>query len=482
VKIPFNYYYYIVNKYTIQEVFDKMSADYTADGFIAVAPNFAPVSIRGNQLPGDRAVNQPYTVSPDFRGGYRGEQTGSTGGGYDPNNPSYADGANSIGGVVAVNPNYSIGADFRGGYNGEQTAASGGGYDPTTGVNQSDSANSIGGAAAISQNYNIGADFRGGYNGEQVEESGGGAEPDVGAGELSDPTNARPGSDLLEGYAGGPAVDPSVIFQSETDSAGTASVSEVDWRVRVSLADNAKVFYKDPNGKSAVLAPLIETNGVIFPYTPSISVTHSAQYVTSSPTHSNYIQQFYNNSQVEDITITGEFSVQSIEEGQYLMAAIYFFRSATKMFFGNGTNLGNPPPIVFLDGYGSHYFPHVPCVVSAFTHVLANDVDYIQIPVTSTYLLDVPVQQDPANIGTVQLTAQEQQYAPALLSSPRKSTTTKSQFQTITSNSRVPTSSQISITLKPVYSRKSLHERFDLNKFAAGQLLRDSKNGYGGFL
>jgi hypothetical protein len=194
------------------------------------------------------------------------------------------------------------------------------------------------------------------------------------------------------------------------------------------------------------------------------------------------VQQFYNNSQVEDITITGEFSVQSIEEGQYLMAAIYFFRSATKMFFGSGTNLGNPPPIVFLDGYGSHYFPHVPCVVSAFTHVLANDVDYIQIPVTSAYLLDVPVQQDPANIGTVQLTAQEQQYAPSLLSSPRKSTTTKSQFQTITSNSRVPTSSQISITLKPVYSRKSLHERFDLNKFAAGQLLRDSKNGYGGFL
>jgi hypothetical protein len=54
--------------------------------------------------------------------------------------------------------------------------------------------------------------------------------------------------------------------------------------------------------------------------------------------------------------------------------------------------------------------------------------------------------------------------------------------QSITEMTRVPTNSSISITLKPQYSRKNLHDRFDLTKFAAGQLLRDKTNGYGGFL
>lgn len=432
-----------------------MAVDYTADGFIAVAPNFTPVSTAGNRLPGDRAVNQPYTVSPDFnvRNGYRGEQTGATGGGFDPNRGvNQSDSANSIGGAAAISQNFNTGVDF---------------------TSVSLSGNRVPGDRAITEEYNAGPNFN-----------------KTGASVLSDPTNSRPGSNIPGGYAGEPAVDPSVAFQSTTGPNGAAGSGETDWRVRISLADNAQIFYKDSSMYMNVMAPLIETNGVIFPYTPSITVTHSAQYSTANPTHSNYMQQFYNNSQVEDITITGEFSVQSREEGQYLMAAIYFFRSATKMFFGSGANVGNPPPIVFLDGYGSHYFPHVPCVISAFTHVLGNDVDYIEIPIATTTLQDVEVEAAGPNSGPSLfddglggLTDNLSAVAPNFtVTSPKKSTTKKTQFQTITNNTRVPTNSQISITLKPVYSRKSLHERFDLNKFAAGLLLRDSNNGFGGFL
>jgi hypothetical protein len=169
------------------------------------------------------------------------------------------------------------------------------------------------------------------------------------------------------------------------------------------------------------------------------------------------------------------------------MAAIYFFRSATKMFFGQGANVGNPPPVVFLDGYGSHYFPHVPCVISSFQHVLSNEVDYISVPITTTTLADVNVQNDNMNIGSVQLSAEEQQYVPSLLKSsaanqnPSKQLT-RTQFQSITENTRVPTSSTITITLKPVYSRAGLHDRFNLDKFASGVLLQDRNKGYGGFI
>jgi hypothetical protein len=290
---------------------------------------------------------------------------------------------------------------------------------------------------------------------------------------------------------------------------GATSPAEDDWRVRISLADKSDIFYKDPlQLQTALMYPLVATNGVVFPYTPTITMGHSANYSSQALTHSNYPAQFYTNSEVNDITISGDFTVQSPEEGQYLMAAIYFFRSATKMFFGQGTNVGNPPPIVFLDGYGSHYFPHVPCVITNFTHQLSGDVDYISVPITNTFLEDVPLAKPDANIGSVQLSAEEQQYVPSLLdSSNTRGRMTKSgavlgvdapafsssptaeaagrmtqQYKNIVSNTRVPTSSTVSITLRTVYSRKGLHDRFDLNKFAKGELLANKDKGYGGFL
>jgi hypothetical protein len=304
---------------------------------------------------------------------------------------------------------------------------------------------------------------------------------------------------LPGGKASAPKSDPNVGFTG-TAGGSAASPAEDDWRVRISLAENSNIFYKDPNLLyNAIQAPLKETNGVVFPYTPSITIGHSANYNSQALTHSNYPAQFYTNSEVNDITISGEFTVQSPEEGQYLMAAVYFFRSATKMFFGSGDNVGNPPPIVFLDGYGSHYFPHVPCVVTNFSHTLSSDVDYIQVPITNTTLENVSFEQPNANIGSVQNV--DPGIVPSLLNSSNTRRTTGSgavlgvdapdfasgarstqKFKTIESSTRVPTASTISITLRTVYSRRNLHDRFDLNKFSRGELLADRDKGYGGFL
>jgi hypothetical protein len=224
-------------------------------------------------------------------------------------------------------------------------------------------------------------------------------------------------------------------FQTAS-SAGT--YLDNDWRVRISLAPATNVFYKDPSNQ--IMSPLKDTDGVIFPYTPSITVTHQAIYESQSLTHSNYTPQFFKNSDVADIVINGEFTVQNQIEGQYLLAAIYFLRSASKMFFGdnakNQSYSGNPPPLVFLDGYGSHYFPHVTCVLSAFSHTLPPDVDYISVNNAGTSLLPT--------------------------------------------YTRLPTSSTVSVTLRPVYSRKNLHENFGLSDFAAGRLLGSLTSG--GFL
>lgn len=304
--------------------------------------------------------------------------------------------------------------------------------------------------------------------------------------DLLDPANARRIiSGLMPGgISSAGKQDSKVTYRRATtaDSSGQSIALEDDWRIRISLADGAKIFYKDSNStnseSNAILGPLIETNGVIFPYTPTIQLSHTAHYSSATPTHSNYSQHFYNNSEVTDITITGEFTVQSVDEGKYLMAAIYFFRSATKMFFGQGANVGNPPPIVFLDGYGGHYFPHVPCAITSFSHTLPADVDYIQVPITTTTLTESE-NTDVMPPGVNDSLGVRAGTYPNFNSKPASK---KYSYTSIETTTRLPTNSSISITLKPMYSRKNLADRFNLNDFAAGKLLSDKINGYGGFL
>lgn len=366
---------------------------------------------------------------------------------------------------MALNPtdapifDNTIGADFRGGYNGEQVLSSGGGYNPSSPSAYLTGTDSIGGQSAITDNAGIAPSFAGGYYGEQVEKGGGGAsfESEAARQSLLPPNAAVAGTQSV----------PSIAVQNADSGSGAAT--DDDWRVRISLASGAKIFYKSPAADANILmAPLKDTNGVIFPYTPSIQISHVANYSQTSPTHSNYAQQFYNNSEVSDITLTGEFTVQGIDEGKYLLAAIHFFRAATKMFFGQGANAGNPPPIVFLDGYGSHYFPHVPCIITNFTHTMSNEVDYIQIPSTTTTLTD-------PNFGAVNDSLGAGSRIGPNFNVPGRSTTAPT--RSVVTSTRVPASSTIMITLKPVYSRKNLHDNFNLDSFAAGKLVQTSTTG-----
>jgi hypothetical protein len=467
LRFPFNYYYYTTDKYI-------KAREYR----IFIMP-----------------VVDPNLIGPSFAGGYYGEQTGSTGGGYDPvTGLQQSDSQNSTGGSAALSQNYNLGADFRGGYYGEQTAGTGGGYDPVTGTNTSDSTNSVGGSAAISQNYNIGM---GGVVADYKSQEGEVNPADDAAIRLS-ATGLKQGGGTGEGSAA-----TNVEFK---DAAGAATAS--DWRVRLALANSSKIFYKDP--KNVLLKPIAETNGLIFPYTPTINISHTATYNSQQLTHSNYAMQFYQGSDVSDITISGEFTVQDVAEGRYLMAAIYFLRASTKMFFGYdgatvdgnpGGNSGNPPPILYLNGYGDQYFPNVPCVLTSFSHILPNEVDYIDVPISesTTELVEStrPVAKDVTNtlVGGNYGTVQNVEYAPnwnlvgvagneaaaEKLAANNKAADTKSytyNTTTTTRTTRLPTSSTISISLRPVYSRKSLHEKFNLNDFAAGRLV----NGKGSFL
>ena len=247
-----------------------------------------------------------------------------------------------------------------------------------------------------------------------------------GAATSADPSAARLDSAGLGagGVFGADLADRGITLPTEvpesTASDGTPTVGEIDakdWRCRISVPPGAKTLYRSTGG---LMSELARTDGVIFPYSPTITVTHNATYGSAGLTHSNYNNFFYENSRVDAIQITGDFSAQTQEDADYVLAVIYFFRAATKMYYGDsGINQGAPPPRLVLNAFGKYNFPDVPVIVTSFSHTYPNTVDYVM-------------------------------------------TTGRDNW--------IPTLSSMIVTLQPVYSRVRQKE-FNHDSFASGDLI-----------
>lgn len=205
------------------------------------------------------------------------------------------------------------------------------------------------------------------------------------------------------------------LFEQRGEAITLAPGSADDWRVRINC--NFGLF-------GSAFSRLQETNGVVWPYTPKITVSTKANYTTIDPVHNNYPFQAYKNSQVDDITITGEFSCETESDASYWLAATTFFKTATKMWFGSGVNVGNPPVVCQLNGYGPGVFNQVPVIIKSFQVDLADDVNYIQC----------------------------------------------SQSSNITGPTWVPVLSTITVTVAPIYNRQKLRQ-FNLQDYANGAAL-----------
>jgi hypothetical protein len=254
---------------------------------------------------------------------------------------------------------------------------------------------------------------------------------------------------------------------------GPPEDSDNDWRVRVSINPSSKILYWDSSA-TGLLSPLRATDGFIFPYVPSVTVTHNASYSSVSPTHSNYQQFFYESSSVSSISISGDFTVQNVDEGRYFLAALYFFRACTKMFYGaTGEYQGSPPPIVYLNGYGQHYLPNVPCVVTNFSHTMPQDVDYLEVRTPQSTTTKTTSTTLTGAFGSITLP----QVSGANMTDKSISTQT-----TNTAFNRVPTISTFNLTLQPVISRSQAID-FDYKEFGRGGLIVGKNNPYpGGYL
>ena len=257
--------------------------------------------------------------------------------------------------------------------------------------------------------------------------------------------------------------------------------------MRLSLAPNATYLYRasDPG----LLAPLLPTNGVIFPYTPSIDTSYTANYDKTDLTHSNYRGYFYKSSSINDVNIKGTFTAQDTLEAQYLLAVIHFFRSVTKMFYGQDPEAGIPPPLVYLSGFGQNQFNNHPCVVTNFTYNLPTDVDYIRATGFNNIGLNLSNRRTQSsgptiggslgtvvaiidrlknaglNNGSVGYISDAEQIA-------QMNKVSAATAQNSVNSTYVPTKMEISISLYPIQTRTQVSQQFSLKGFANGDLLR----------
>ena len=197
---------------------------------------------------------------------------------------------------------------------------------------------------------------------------------------------------------------------------------------------------------------------------------------------------FYKHSNVDEIQITADFTAQDTAEANYLLAAIHFFKSATKMFYGqdgnNGPKAGTPPPLCYLNGFGKYQFNEHPVLISSFTYNLPNDVDYVRAgkpnlgaAKSSSFKSQEP---PPTGFNLMKFLRQTANNLKNKRGSGKSPSEVAWKNYSSENATYVPTKMQIQLTLIPVVTRNDISKNFSLEKYATGELLNGKSRPNGG--
>lgn len=279
------------------------------------------------------------------------------------------------------------------------------------------------------------------------------------------------------------AARQSAAIKATAQDQANFTAAKKDWRVRLALAPGANYLYKAKD--KGILAPLEKTDGVIFPYTPAITVTYAANYAEQDIIHSNYKNYQYSNSTVDAVTISCTFTCQDVFEANYLLAVIHFFRSMTKMFYGQDDNPknGTPPPLCYIYGMGGYQFDALPLAIKGFTYNLPPTVDYIPTTGASpagTTQPTVPNNNTNGSANFLSGAARLLGIGVGAGGTPLPPTYPSTPASINQETTWVPTKIELAITCFPIMSRNMVSNKFSLRDYASGNLLRGSQNPGGG--
>ena len=138
----------------------------------------------------------------------------------------------------------------------------------------------------------------------------------------------------------------------------------------------------------------------------------------------NYPFYTYINSRPPVLPVQGQWTANTTEEAQYLLAVFHFLRTVTKGFYGDSAvqnnRFGTPPPVLIFEYLGEYGFNKVPVIIRSYNMQLPDGIDYIPVVYNgkTTYM---------------------------------------------------PTETDIMIEMAPQYTYKKLRKGFDLGAFSSGK-------------
>lgn len=212
-----------------------------------------------------------------------------------------------------------------------------------------------------------------------------------------------------------------------------------DFRVRLGPPVSMINQIYGENTASNILTPLRLTQGLMFPFTPTIDWGQSVQYKTVSLIHSLQDFNAFEETPSTNISVSGTFVIQNDKDARYMLACLHFLRTVSKMYFGKASFTdpaarsdpeakpslaGMPPPVLIFSGYGDYMFNDLPVILKDHSYTFKQDVSYIDFEVNGSMV-------------------------------------------------RLPSILDISLKLVVQNSPKRLKDEFDLDKFRTGALMKN---------
>lgn len=184
-------------------------------------------------------------------------------------------------------------------------------------------------------------------------------------------------------------VAPTIHFKSDYDFA--KRVAYVLGTQDVTYPKSNDLITSDSLFRGFLRSQLGKAQGLIFPYTPKITMSYNINYEKTDFIHSNLSFNSYKNSPPPSISLNAKFTADTKANAIHMLSAVWFLQACSKCDTGlntmskgdnkntaNRSGAGLPPPLLYLNGY-ANLMDNIPVIIEGFTVDYPDDIDYVRL-------------------------------------------------------------------------------------------------------
>ena len=184
-------------------------------------------------------------------------------------------------------------------------------------------------------------------------------------------------------------VAPNIRMASDYDFA--KRIAYVLGTQQVSYPTSAGNISSDQVFRGFLRSQLGKAQGLIFPYTPKITMSYNVNYEKTDFIHSNLSFNSYKNSPPPTISLNAKFTADTKANAIHMLSAVWFLQACSKCDTGlntmskgdnkntaNRSGAGLPPPVLYLNGY-ANLMDNIPVIIEGFTVDYPEDIDYVRL-------------------------------------------------------------------------------------------------------